>query len=67
MKKISSIFDAFPSRKRPAAAEDLQCSQEDHVMQHEETKKCDRQHTHGYDSFIRKNVLCNLCGLKQKR
>ena len=47
MKKISSFFDAFPSRKRPATAKDpkadLQCSQEDNVMQHEEKKEGDQR------------------------
>ena len=47
MKKTSCFFDALPSRKHPAAAEDpkadLQCSQEDHVMQHEDKKKCDQR------------------------
>ena len=49
MKKISSFFDDLhvPSSQHPATAEDpkadLQCSQEDHVMQHEEKKKCDQR------------------------
>ena len=81
VKKISSFFDALPSRKHPSMAEDpkaeLQCSQEDHVMQHEEKKMCDQRSKNFQPSWKktypwlrfhwRKNVLCNLCGLKQKR
>ena len=69
MKKISSFFDALPSRKRPATAEDpkadLQCSQEDHVMQHEEKKKCDQRSINFQPSlkktFIEGKMYCATC------
>ena len=74
MKKISSFFDALPPRKRPATAEDpkadLQCSQEDHVMQHEEKKKCDQRSrnfqpswkkTYPWLRFIEGKMYCATC------
>ena len=76
MKKISSFFDDLhvPSRKRPATAEDpkadLQCSQEDHVMQHEEKKKCDQcsrnfqpswKKTYPWLRFIEGKMYCATC------
>ena len=74
MKKISSFFDALPSRKRPATAEDpkadLQCSQEDHVMQHQEKRsainaqeifnRAARKHIHGCDS-LKEKMYCATC------
>ena len=74
MKKISSFFDALSSRKRPATDEDpkadLQCSQEDHVMQHVEKKKCNERSknfqpswkkTYPWLRFIEGKMYCATC------
>lgn len=70
-KTILSFFDALPSRKSPSTAEDpkadLQCLQEDHVMQHEEEKKCDQssrnfqpswKKTYPSRRFIERQMYC---------